>query len=147
MKLRKQNLSSSLQNSKHIFCFASNLQFSMHFFRNTLHMVLCKRHESENVCHFKTLPFKMPRPICQCTCHLAKHLSQKWQNYSIITVLYYVHLTNTCSQYNYSFSDCLRKYHCLFLCAGHCSLQKGLVIHSTKHTYTQVSKWVKYEEN
>ena len=59
---REQNLFSSLQKSKHIFCFTHILQFKVALFKCTEHGSLHKTQQSDiksHVCHFKTLPFKM----------------------------------------------------------------------------------------
>ena len=77
---REQNLFSSLQKSKHIFCFTHILQFEMALFKCTEHGSLHKTQQSDiksHVCHFKTLPFKMTlhELIGQYMCHLAKHLN------------------------------------------------------------------------
>ena len=72
---REQNLFSSLQNFKHIFCFTHILQFKMAHFKCTEHSSLHKTQQSDiksHVCHFKTLPFKITlhELIGQFMCHL-----------------------------------------------------------------------------
>ena len=72
---REQNLFSSLQNFKHIFCFTHILQFKMAHFKCTEHSSLHKTQQSDiksHVCHFKTLPFKITlhELIGHYMCHL-----------------------------------------------------------------------------
>ena len=75
---REQNLFSSLQNFKHIFCFTHILQFKMAHFKCTEHSSLHKTQQSDiksHVCHFKTLPFKITlhELIGHYMCHLTNN--------------------------------------------------------------------------